>query len=457
MKSAPFCQLLDDSFELDWLIKQLSGNPYVVCFDSNDQDHEKSCYSYLMFDPIMVLKEKDSLFFIENCHASETLHFSTFELAFQELNAHSERLGVSDLAPFCGGIVAALTYEFHTVLSTIPESLKASKGDGFPRCFFGLYDRVIIVDHTTGKKWFVHHDYRQGSHHLPDYFICDDLASFKVKAHPFEIIKYPDYLEMIKRIHFHIREGDIYQANYSYPIGWECSGHPLSLYLNLRRTSPSPYGCYMDVGFSHIVSSSPELLFSFDGQRIITQPIKGTIAKRNHYVEDNDQKRLLLNSKKDDAELMMIVDLERNDLGRIAKKGTVKVDPLKHLETYSHLHHLVSTITAELDPSCGFLDIMEALYPGGSITGAPKYSAIGLLQQFEPFPRHFYTGSMGYISTSGHMMFNIGIRTFYTKGSHCLYGHTGGGIVADSQAELEWEETMLKFQGMKVALCAKIG
>jgi para-aminobenzoate synthetase component 1 len=251
------------------------------------------------------------------------------------------------------------------------------------------------------------------------------------------------YLQKILQAKDHIHNGDIYQLNLSHQMTAALPISPFELYQKLRTQCPVPYAAYINTGTHHILSASPESLFKTDGTTITTRPIKGTIKRGLTQEQDDTNKAQLQSSQKDQAELMMITDLKRNDLGKICHFGSVKVPQLKTLETYPNVHHLVSTITGDLLLTLTLTDILQALFPGGSITGAPKQKSMEIINQLEPTPRNIYTGSIGYYDITQKSEFNIAIRTMYTLDG-TLHFHSGGGITADSNPDQEWEETLTK-------------
>ncbi len=270
----------------------------------------------------------------------------------------------------------------------------------------------------------------------------------------------------VERARALIARGEIYQANICHRMTAPASTGPLDLYLELRKQNPAPYMGYLGFMFPDgaegaILSSSPELLLELEarhveGRRARTRPIKGTIACGADAASDAVQKELLLGSEKDRAELAMIVDLERNDLGRVAVPGGVSVGEFPRLETYRGLHHLVTEVTGEVRPECEAVDVVAALFPGGSITGAPKLRSMEAIGDIEGEGRGFFTGSMGFIDVQGRATFNILIRTLIHRtegdGRREVSFHVGGGITWSSDAEAEDAETMLKASALIAAL-----
>jgi anthranilate/para-aminobenzoate synthase component I len=256
------------------------------------------------------------------------------------------------------------------------------------------------------------------------------------------------YSAKIQRLKDYIREGDIYQANFTSRFDVMSPLHPSDVYHRLRMSNPGSHCGYLNFGDYQILSSSPERMFRLDGKQIVTNPIKGTIRRTGNPADDATLAETLLSSQKNLAELLMIVDLERNDLGRIAKTGTVAVDSLRKIELYSSLIHLVAEVSATIRDNCGLAEILTALLPGGSITGAPKRRAIEIIAELESMPRSVYTGCIGYIDGRNRTAeFNIAIRTM-THYDDRYEIHAGGGIVADSVAGDEYNEMMLKASRM---------
>ena len=251
------------------------------------------------------------------------------------------------------------------------------------------------------------------------------------------------YFKALEAVLEYIAAGDIYQANISQRFATRFGGDPWALYSGLRSRFPAPFGAYLNCGTFQILSNSPERFLLIEGDRISTCPIKGTRPRGLTVEEDARLIGHLRQSEKERAEHVMIVDLERNDLGRICKVGSVHVEQFETIETYHTLHHMVSTVVGTLEDGIGPIDCLRATFPGGSITGAPKIRAMEIIDEVEPTARGLYTGAIGFIGFSGGMELNIAIRTAIVTGDR-IYFQTGGGIVADSSPEQEYEETLLK-------------
>jgi para-aminobenzoate synthetase component 1 len=269
-----------------------------------------------------------------------------------------------------------------------------------------------------------------------------------------------DYLRAVECAKQYINAGDIYQVNLSQRFHTQIEASPYEIYKRLRKINPAPFSSYLRFDNKYVISSSPERFLSLRStfestgkhsgnivRNIQTKPIKGT---RPRYKDENINAKMkndLLSSEKDDAELAMIVDLERNDLGRVCKYNTVKVTGKKKLEEHPTVYHLVATIEGELHSRYDSVDLLKATFPGGSITGAPKVRAMQIIDELEPTKRSVYTGAMGYLSFNGNIDFNIAIRTFLVRDDH-IYFQVGGGIVADSNPEDEYEETLHKARAL---------
>jgi para-aminobenzoate synthetase component 1 len=256
-----------------------------------------------------------------------------------------------------------------------------------------------------------------------------------------------NYLLAVQKAKEYIRRGDIYQVNLSQRFQTRTNLSGVEIYKRLRQISPSSFSAYLDAGDHQILSSSPERFLRLEGNTVTTRPMKGTRPRSNNRIQDASFRRALLNSAKDKAELVMIVDLERNDLGRVCNYDSVRVDTLRELEKYSTVFQTTATVSGRLHRNKDRIDLLRACFPGGSITGCPKIRAMEIIEELEPTRRSIYTGSLGYLSFSGGMDFNILIRTMLKKENKLYFG-VGGGIVADSNPEAEYEETLVKARAM---------
>jgi para-aminobenzoate synthetase component 1 len=337
--------------------------------------------------------------------------------------------------------VGYISYE-----ATLPFLGAASRHQGseIPSVRFLFYDSVRKFEHSCDEDALIQTDL--DSHYGHTTLGEGTLGSIDRSRDWRLTTRREDYLDRVRTIKEHIREGDIYQANFTTRIDVSSTEPPFEVYRRLRRLNPAPNSAYMNFGDYQVLSSSPERMFAKQGRRLSTSPIKGTIARGDDRSQSARNRRRLLESEKDRAELLMIVDLERNDLGRIARPGSVSVDHLFKTETYSSVIHLVSDISAELAPNVSTTDVISAMLPGGSITGAPKKRAVEIINELEACPRSVYTGCIGYVH-GDDADFNIAIRTM-THADSVYRIHAGGGIVADSDSEAEYREMLLKARNL---------
>jgi para-aminobenzoate synthetase component 1 len=258
------------------------------------------------------------------------------------------------------------------------------------------------------------------------------------------------YIDKVNHIKEHIKRGDIYEMNYCQEFYAEDTAlEPLNVFKSLNEVSKAPFSCYFKLGAIHLISASPERFLKKEGRRIISQPIKGTRRRGLTLEEDELLKKELLDNQKERSENVMIVDLVRNDLSRIAEKDSVKVDELFGIYTFDQVHHMISTISCELSKATQMKDVFQASFPMGSMTGAPKISAMKLIETFEETKRGLYSGAVGYITPEGDFDFNVVIRSIqYNALNKYLSFMVGGAITMGSEAELEYEECLVKAKAL---------
>lgn len=302
---------------------------------------------------------------------------------------------------------------------------------------FGFYPEVHVYEHET-PRWLNPPPAGDGGE------VCFPRLKFTPQ------IGKEAFLAMVERAQEYIAAGDIYQVCLSHPMVAEEAGNAWAYYEALRHYSPAPYAAYLNLGDRQIASASPECFLRMSGRRIITRPIKGTRPRRNDQQQDQRNAYDLITSPKEIAELVMITDLERNDLGRLCEYGSVTVPELLKLESYEQVHHLVSTVGGTLRDEVSHVEALRACFPGGSISGAPKIRALEIIRELEPFPRGVYTGAIGYFGYNGESQFSIAIRTAIFQDGRASF-HAGAGIVADSIPEKEWQETLDKAAGLLLA------
>ena len=311
--------------------------------------------------------------------------------------------------------------------------------------YFSFYDRLHVYLHAS-QEWI----------NAPANFISDVRIQGSATLDFKPLLGGDEFLRMVERAQEFIASGDIYQVCLSHPFVAAGGGDPWGFYEMLRRHSPAPHAAFLDCGDLQIASASPESFLRISGRQIQTRPIKGTRPRNPDEAGDRLSSQELLTSSKEIAELVMITDLERNDLGRVCTYGSVHVPELLRLESYEQVFHLVSTISGELCEEVSHVEALRECFPGGSISGAPKKRAMEIIRSLEPHPRGIYTGAIGYFGYNGESHFSIAIRTAVFERVEARF-HVGAGIVADSIPEKEWEETWHKAEGLLLAARACAG
>jgi para-aminobenzoate synthetase component 1 len=356
--------------------------------------------------------------------------------------------------PLPGGAVGAFGYDLGQQLERLPH--RAEDDLDFPDLVLGFYDRVVTVDHESGRSWVVDLSDRRAPRAMDGRTYDEAFGGAPPERRRGGTFTRARYVDTVLRAKEYIAAGDLYQVNLSQRFHARTDRPPLEVYRALREASPAPYAALLQFGRRAIVSASPEQFLELRGRTLVTRPIKGTRRRSEDPDEDERLRKELYTSAKDDAELAMIVDLERNDLGRVCEFGSVKVTAPKDLETHPTVHHLVATVEGRLRRGLGPVDVLRATFPGGSITGAPKIRAMEIIDELEPTRRAFYTGALGHLGFDGTMNLSIAIRTVLMDGADCFF-QAGGGIVHDSDPGAEYEETLAKAAAMARALGVELG
>lgn len=445
-----------------------AGGQHAFLLESSLQDPQRGRYSFIGVDPFTV-------FTANGPRALDHLR--------KEFSKYGRRSGTAkgSPTPFPSGIMGYLSYDWGLSLEKTTERLARPRI--VPDCLFGFYDCVITVDHLKGQlivcssgrpEKNAARRRRRARQRLKE--VSGPIAGFLANrrenpwgAAPQDFPKTQlnlksnftrrQYVAAVRKALEYIRRGDIYQVNLSQRFrvdGGQRRVQPMVLYRLLRDLSPSCFGGYFDTGDFQIISSSPELFLRLRGKTAETRPMKGTRPRGETPRQDQAREKDLQQSGKDRAELLMITDLERNDLGRVCRYGSVRVKELRTLEKYRTVFQSTSTVAGTLRDDRDGFDLIRACYPGGSITGCPKIRAMQIIDELERTPRGIYTGTFGYMSFDGDMDFNILIRTLMVKGAK-IYFHAGGGIVTDSTPDGEYEETLVKASAMKECLQKALG
>ena len=359
--------------------------------------------------------------------------------------------GSSDL-PFCGGLVGFFSYDLGRAFERLPS--QAADDLPLPEMRVGRYLWAVVIDHDAARAWLVAHPRADRSQleQLQQLLTEADnqapLQPFRLRSDFVSNLPRAAYMEAFDRVQEYILSGDCYQINLTQRFTAQCEGDPFHAYRALRRTVCTPFSAYLESEDGAILSLSPERFLQVSNQgEVETRPIKGTRPRGRDEVEDLALAKALVESTKDRAENLMIVDLLRNDLGKVCRAGSVRVPELFAVESYPNVHHLVSAVTGQLAEEFSALDLLRHCFPGGSITGAPKIRAMEIIDELEPQRRTLYCGSIGYISADGSLDTSICIRTLLVRDGqvHCW---AGGGIVADSDGDAEYQESFDKVNNL---------
>lgn len=419
--------------------------PWAVFLDSAHPYSQLGRYDIIAADPVCTLLTHGDTTEITEGGASTTSAADPFDLVKRYLGLFSQASADDDFdeLPFNGGAIGYFSYDLTRRLERLP--VIADDAEGIAEMAIGIYTWAVVVDHHRQKSVLVGHgldeqvryDLIRQFSRLPD-LQAQDLF-FNVVGDITSNMDRGRYTQAFNRIKHYLKEGDCYQVNLTQRFAASCDGNPWVAYQLLRQLNPAPFSCYLNLPEAQILSSSPERFLKLENGVVETKPIKGTRPRKADYLEDQQQISLLENSKKDRAENLMIVDLLRNDLGKTCKTGSVKVPKLFAVESYATVHHLVSTVSAELSPERHALDLLRSCFPGGSITGAPKIRAMEIIEELEPHRRGVYCGAIGYIGFDGNMDTNIAIRTLVHSKATIRFW-VGGGIVNDSVVDDEYQE-----------------
>lgn len=420
--------------------------PWPVWLDSGFPESGGGRYDIISADPYLMLQGKDGETRLQWAGGSPAIDRR------DPLRVLRDVLGdrvppVADL-PFCGGALGFLGYDLTRALGMLPPRAGLA---GWPDLAVGLYDWAVVVDHARQRSYFV----RQGRDPRDAHGWQSALRRLLAVSAPTPpTVDLPGellepgtpraaYAQGFARIQHYIREGDCYQVNFAQRFKARVTHDPWTLYQRMRRDNPAPYGALLEYPFGQVLSSSPEQFLRLRGDLAQTRPIKGTRPRGETAEQDRALRAQLLSSEKDRAENVMIVDLLRNDLGRVCRPGSIEVPGLFEVETFATVHHLVSTVTGRLREDQDALDLVAACFPGGSITGAPKRRAMQIIDELESVRREVYCGAVIRLGFDGNLDSSITIRTALMQGQD-LYYWAGGGIVADSDCDAEYQESLDK-------------
>ncbi|MBI5755801.1 MAG: anthranilate synthase component I family protein [Nitrospirae bacterium] len=431
---------------------RLRENGPSFIFESRGGNARTARYSFIGIDPKIIIKSPTPY----------TLHPAPSTGPFALIRHYLKRRWVpriKGLPPFIGGIAGYFGYDVAHFFEELPR--RAYDDLQLQDIVLMNVDTVAAFDHIEKRGWItsVADEDDVNGDGCNDRIISAEKrikkerrilspgrCSLKIKM--VSNLTKKEYVDMVRRCKEYISSGDIFQANLSQRLSAYIKDiDPLSIYRILREVNPSPFSAFLDTGDMQIVSSSPERLVRLRNGAVETRPIAGTRPRGRDAIENGRLQEELLMSGKDRAEHIMLVDLERNDIGRVCRFGSIKVDEFMTLESYSHVTHIVSNVAGDIGAGKDAVDLIKAVFPGGTITGVPKIRCMEIIDELEPTTRGPYTGSLGYISFTGDMDLNIIIRTFIIKDGWA-HMQVGAGIVADSDPEKEYYETLYKAEAL---------
>jgi para-aminobenzoate synthetase component 1 len=452
-----------DAFEL------FKDRPFSFFLDSGMDRRRLGRFSFIGGDPFLVMRSRGREITLLDAGGERAVDGDPFDVLGRLLGEY--RLGGVPMGlPFAGGAVGYLSYDLGHFVERLPS--RAVDDLQLPECCLAFYDAVVAFDRLEGRAYVASTGFPEtgGGGRERARVRLDELRRLLAGARPSgddgggrcvrsaggpvglrSNFTHEGYVAAVQRVREYIQAGDIFQANISQRFEADMPIAPYELYRRLRGINPAPFAAFLNLDGVAVVSASPERFLRVSGDRVETRPIKGTRPRGQDAAADEAQARELVNSTKDRAEHVMIVDLERNDLGRVCRYGTVRVSELAALERYATVFHLTSTVEGRLRPGTGVVDLLRSTFPGGSITGAPKVRAMEIIDEIEPTRRSVYTGSIGYLGFDGNLDLNIVIRTILVK-ERRAYFQVGGAVVYDSDPEAEYVETLDKARALIRAL-----
>jgi para-aminobenzoate synthetase component I len=461
------------------LFELVKNSPYSFFLDSGMDPQRLGRYSFLGSEPFLIMRSRSSEITIIRGQEHKVQHGNPFDTIGRLLEVYKLDHCPAPV-PFLGGAVGYFSYDLCHFIERLPST--AIDDLKLPETYFAFYDTIVAFDHLERRTYLVATGFpeteegqrlRRARMRLEEMKALLYAASSSQKASLIRRKKSgegefqpaqenreillksnftpEEYMKAVNRVREYIAAGDAFQVNLSQRFEADLKILPYELYKRLRAVNPAPFASYLNFPGIAIVSASPERFLKVQSDLVETRPIKGTRPRGKDSVEDERLAHDLTHSAKDRAENLMIVDLERSDLGRVCHYGTVKVTELAILETFPTVFHLTSTVVGRLRRGKSNIDLLKATFPGGSITGAPKVRAMEIIDELEPTKRSIYTGSIGYLGFNEDMDINIVIRTFLIKEGKA-YFQVGGGIIYDSDSEAEYVETLDKAKALIQAL-----
>jgi len=438
------------------LFDKFADEPWSVFLDSNQPEAIHGRYDIISSRPKVCITSKNNKNSINSWSDSLSVPGDPFSILKENLQFNKSKDQELKL-PFIGGAIGYFSYDLGRSLEKLPSI--AEDDLSLPDMKVGIYSWAIIVDHNKKNSVLVgdktdlrmQRDWNDLLSYVLDKAPLKKRQKFNVLSNVESNLSEETYAQSFAKIKSYIKEGDCYQVNLAQRFNVSIEGDVWQAYRLLRSINPSPFSAYLNYKDFHVLSNSPERFLSVSNEIVQTKPIKGTRPRSKNSHEDNALLQELINSEKDQAENVMIVDLLRNDISKNCALGSVKVPKLFDIESYPNVHHMVSTITGKLRENRSAIDLLRGCFPGGSITGAPKLRSMEIIEELEPNRRGIYCGAIGYISNDGNMDTNIAIRTILHKNNN-MYFYAGGGIVYDSEVKAEYQETFDKAAAMMQVL-----
>ncbi len=424
------------------IFKALAQQPWAMLLHSGFADHPHNRFDILVAEPRATLVTRGAETTICTDGVSSTHYGSPLQLLQQTLDSFGYQPAAHPELPFLGGALGLFGYDLGRHFEKLPEQAQADLTT--PDMAIGIYDWALIADHQNKQLTLLSWGDIDARQHFLETLVPDSVRQpFRLTSAWQSNMTREQYGLKFRQVQDYLKSGDCYQVNLAQRFSASYEGDEWEAFERLSTANRAPFSAFIRLPESAILSLSPERFILLEGKNIQTRPIKGTLPRLEDPIADAQQAEKLANSPKDRAENLMIVDLLRNDIGRVAIPGSVKVPELFVVEPFPAVHHLVSTITAQLPQHLQATDLLRACFPGGSITGAPKVRAMEVIEELEPQRRNAWCGSIGYLSFCGNMDTSITIRTVTAEGGK-LYCSAGGGIVADSVESAEYQETFDK-------------
>ncbi len=435
-------KILKQQFDPAAIFERVKKMEQAILLESQNHDKTLSEMSLIVFNPQKSICYENNILYVDN----EIIECDPLDYIEAQCEIDNSNLDIE----FNGGFVGAISYDYGLDILNV-NSRHISK---YPKIIGGIYNQAIIFDHINKVTKI----YTENNNLQQILAILNDnqeqpCKEKQAKVKPKLLESDEDYNQKIGKIKNYIKAGDVYEINYTIPFKEPKSLNSWQLYKDLKITNPVPFAAYLNFPNFQLVSTSPELFYKSNNHQIFTQPMKGTAPRSNNLEIDHQNYQLLVASEKDKSELLMIIDLMRNDISKIAKPHSVKVKNPFLIKKYPTVYQQVADVYGELQEDISFAAIIRSLFPSGSITGAPKKRSVEVIDELEIDSRNFYTGAIGFFAKNRRSAFNVAIRTIVVNKDEYQFS-VGGAIVWDSKAENEYQECHTKAKAIKIALGA---